>query len=65
MTGHDGGMTSRPEHICRLPRRAIRGTVYECWCRRIWVAVDSVTVRGGRISALQPDWRPTAVRSGV
>jgi hypothetical protein len=51
------GITPVHPHRCRLPRRAKRGSVYECWCRRHWVAYDSITIRDGRIWALRPDWR--------
>lgn len=57
----DLGVLAGRQHRCRLPRRAVRGTVYTCWCRRRWVAMDSITVRGGRIFGLYPDWRSIAV----
>jgi hypothetical protein len=53
-------MPSQPPHRCHPPRRALRGTVYTCWCRRRWVAYDSVTIRGGNVCALSPDWRAVA-----
>jgi hypothetical protein len=50
-------MTTAPLHRCHPPRRAVRGTVYTCWCRRRWLAFDSVTIRDGTVCALRPDWR--------
>ena len=44
-------------HRCRPPRRAQSGTEYVCWCGRRWRAEDSITVRGGTIAELSPDWR--------
>jgi hypothetical protein len=53
-------MATAHPHRCHPPRRALRGTVYTCWCRRRWVAFDSVTIRDGTVSALRPDWRAVA-----
>jgi hypothetical protein len=50
-------MTTEHRHRCHPPRRAVRGTVYACWCRRRWLAFDSVTIRDGNVCALTPDWR--------
>lgn len=47
-------------HRCHPPRRALRGAVYTCWCRRRWMAFDTVTIRDGRVCALHPDWRVVA-----
>jgi hypothetical protein len=55
--GHYGQVARHPEHRCRPPQRATRGTVYVCWCGRRWVATDSITIRDGKVSALRPDWR--------